>query len=220
MLISDSVLPVLYSFRRCPYAMRARMALKMSASAVHLREVVLRDKPQALLESSAKGTVPVLVLVDGTVIDESRDIMLWALGQSDPELWFPKDNKAVCRVILQLLDMNDGTFKNNLDRYKYPDRYPEQQAEYYRRQGEQFLAILEDRLSMHPFLVSDQVSIADIGIFPFIRQFANVDRDWFDQAPYPQLQAWLEYLVQGKLFNAVMEKYSPWEEGLEPIVFG
>ncbi|NOQ14568.1 MAG: glutathione S-transferase [Methyloprofundus sp.] len=219
MLVSDSVLPVLYSFRRCPYAMRARMALKMSGCAVHLREVVLRDKPQALLECSAKGTVPVLVLADGTVIDESRDIMQWALGQSDPELWFPKDNEAMCRVILQLLDMNDGTFKNNLDRYKYPDRYPEQQAEYYRTQGEQFLALLEARLGAHSFLMNDKVSMADIGISPFIRQFANVDRDWFDQASYPKLQAWLEYFIQSELFNAVMEKYSPWDEKAEPIVF-
>jgi len=219
MVSSDLILPVLYSFRRCPYAMRARMTLKMSACAVHLREVVLRDKPQALLESSAKGTVPVLVLADGTVIDESRDIMLWALGQSDPGLWFPKDNKGMCRVILQLLDMNDGTFKNNLDRYKYPDRYPEQQAEHYRTQGEQFLKLLEARLGVHPFLMSDKVSMADIGIFPFIRQFANVDRDWFDQAPYPQLQGWLEYFIQSELFNAVMEKYSPWDEKAGPVVF-
>lgn len=216
---SKLILPVLYSFRRCPYAMRARMALKVSGCAVHLREVVLRDKPQALLECSAKGTVPVLVLPNGTVIDESRDIMHWALSQNDPEHWLPRQNDELSTLILQLLDFNDDIFKNNLDRYKYPNRYPEQHPEYYRIQGEQFLAMLEDRLNMHQFLMGNKVSMADSGIFPFIRQFANVDRNWFDQAPYPQLQAWLEYFIQSELFNAVMEKYPRWEENSEPIVF-
>ena len=216
---TNLTLPILYSFRRCPYAMRARMVLKYSGIAVHLREVVLRDKPLALLECSAKGTVPVLVLHDGTVIKESRDIMLWALNINDPEQWLPRENDELCSLIKQLLDTNDCEFKNNLDRYKYSDRYPEETAEYYRTRGEHNLAILEGILNTHQFLMGDKVSMADIGISPFIRQFANVDSDWFDQAPYPQLQAWLEYFIQSELFNAVMEKYSPWVENSEPIVF-
>ncbi len=211
-----STLPIFYSFRRCPYAMRARMALKYSGVAVQLREVVLRDKPVALLTRSAKGTVPVLVLADGSIIDESRHIMLWALQQNDPEQWFPQQHEA---LINKLLDQNDFEFKGNLDRYKYPDRYPEQSAEYYRTQGELFLEVLEQRLQQQPFLISAQVSMADIGIFPFIRQFAHVNNDWFMQAAYPQLQLWLEYLLRSSLFNATMEKYPQWLEGSEPVIF-
>ncbi len=219
MLDSDLTLPVLYSFRRCPYAMRARMTLNQSGCVVHIREVVLRDKPHELLECSAKGTVPVLVLPDGTVIDESRDIMHWALNFNDPAQWFPKENDSLCKLIKQLLDANDFEFKNNLDRYKYPDRYPEQTAEHYRTQGEQFLTILEVRLNSHQFLIGDKVSLADIGIFPFIRQFANVDSGWFDQSSYQQLQVWLEHFIHSELFNLVMEKYQPWVANSEPIVF-
>jgi len=219
MLDSDLILPVLYSFRRCPYAMRARMALKVSGVAVHLREVVLRDKPQALLECSAKGTVPVLVLANGTVIDESRDIMQWSLRRNDPGQWLPRENEERYALMKQLLNSNDFEFKNNLDRYKYSDRYPEKTIEYYRAQGEQFLAMLEGRLNSHQFLMGDKISMADIGIFPFIRQFANVDRIWFDQSPYPQLQAWLEHFIHSEIFNAVMEKYPPWVENFEPVVF-
>ena len=219
MLDSDLILPVLYSFRRCPYAIRARMALKVSGIAVQIREVVLRDKPNALLACSTKGTVPVLVLADGTVIDESRGIMLWALKLNDPEQWLPEEKSEQFTSIQQLLDTNDFEFKNNLDRYKYSDRYPEHTAEYYRTQGEHNLALLEGRLNTHQFLMSDKVSTADIGIFPFIRQFANVDRARFEQAPYPQLQAWLEYFMYSEIFNAVMEKYPPWVENSEPVVF-
>ena len=213
---TDITLPVLYSFRRCPYAMRARMAIKMSGIAVHLREVVLRDKPQELLKCSAKGTVPVVELSDGTVIDESREIMYWALTYNDPEHWLGKE-KAI--LIAQLLDNSDFEFKKNLDRYKYSNRYPEQSAEYYRSQGEKFLSVLENRLSTQQFLIGDRVSMADIGIFPFIRQFANVDRDWFDHSPYRQVQAWLEYFIISDLFNSVMEKYTPWMKNSGPIVF-
>ncbi len=212
----NTILPVLYSFRRCPYAMRARMAIKISGIAVHIREVVLRDKPEELLKCSAKGTVPVVELSDGTVIDESRGIMHWALTYNDPEQWLDTE-KAI--LIAQLLDNNDFKFKKNLDRYKYSARYPEQSAEYYRSQAEKFLSVLENRLSTHQFLIGDKVSIADIGIFPFIRQFANVDRDWFEQSPYSQLQAWLENFIISELFNSVMEKYAPWMNNSKPIVF-
>lgn len=216
---TNVALPILYSFRRCPYAMRARMAIKYSGRAVHLREVVLRDKPNALLQSSSKGTVPVIILPDGLVIDESKDIMLWALTQNDPEQWLPNKDDISYLSLVQLLDTNDGSFKNNLDRYKYPNRYPEQQAEYYRHQGESFLARLEDQLSNHAFLLGNKVTMADISLFPFIRQFSNVDIEWFEQTPYPKLQAWLTYFLQGKLFQSVMEKYPQWQESDKPVVF-
>lgn len=152
-------LPILYSFRRCPYALRARMALKSAGLRVSLREVELRNKPAALLQYSPKGTVPIIVFPDGSVIDESRDIMLWALSVNDPEQWLPKQ-ADMCAQIIWLLDKNDFKFKANLDKYKYPDRYPEQTPLEYRALGEQFLMLLEATLSQHWFLVGDTVSMA------------------------------------------------------------
>ncbi|GFO71256.1 glutathione S-transferase [Bathymodiolus japonicus methanotrophic gill symbiont] len=217
----DADLAILYSFRRCPYAMRARMALQYSGVKVNLREVELKNKPQQLLQYSAKGTVPVLVLTGGFIIDESRDIMYWALAKNDPDNWIPRANIEEARnQIDRLLDENDFNFKSWLDRYKYSDRYPEQTAEYYRHQGEQFLASLEFRLSKHRFLMGDNISMADIGIFPFIRQFAFVDKDWFYQSDYPYLHAWLDYFLQSELFNRIMKKYPAWTEVSAPIILG
>ena len=214
---SNTAIAILYSFRRCPYAMRARMALKYSGVSVLLREVELKNKPRQMLLCSAKGTVPILVLANRTTIDESRDIMLWALNLNDSEHWLTENSST---DINQLLDDNDFTFKNWLDRYKYAVRYPEQTVEYYRNQGEQFLASLEHRLSEHRFLMGDTISMADIGIFPFIRQFSFVDNDWFYQSPYEYLQNWLDYFLQSELFLDVMEKYPPWTELSEPVIFG
>lgn len=211
--------PILYSFRRCPYAMRARMALKYANISVYLREVELRNKPAALLQSSAKGTVPVIVFPDRSVIDESRDIMLWVLAINDPDQWLPKQHADLCVQINWLLDKNDFEFKANLDKYKYPDRFPGQIAQEHRTLGEQFLLLLEARLSQHWFLVSDTLSMADIGIFPFIRQFVQVDRVWFEQADYPYLQAWLDYFLRADIFTGIMQKYTPWTESAEPILF-
>ncbi len=211
-------IPILYSFRRCPYAMRARMALKYAGISMFLREVELRNKPAALLQYSPKGTVPVVVFPDGSVIDESRDIMLWALSVNDPEQWLPKQ-VGLNEQINVLLDKNDFEFKANLDKYKYSDRFPERTALEYRALGEQFLMLLEARLSQHWFLVSDTLSMADIGIFPFIRQFAQVDRVWFEQADYPYLQAWLDYFLRSDIFTGIMQKYTPWTENAEPILF-
>ena len=211
-------IPILYSFRRCPYAMRARMALKYAGISMFLHEVELRNKPAALLQYSPKGTVPVVVFPDGSVIDESRDIMLWALSVNDPEQWQPKQ-VGLNEQINVLLDKNDFEFKANLDKYKYSDRFPERTALEYRALGEQFLMLLEARLSQHWFLVSDTLSMADIGVFPFIRQFAQVDRIWFEQADYPYLQAWLDYFLRSDIFTGIMQKYMPWTENAEPILF-
>ncbi|NOR72199.1 MAG: glutathione S-transferase [Methylomarinum sp.] len=208
--------PILYSFRRCPYAMRARLAIANSAIPVELREVVLRNKPQQLLDISAKGTVPVLLLLDGTVIDESLGIMHWVLAQNDPDNWLAND---LTEDIKQLIQGNDEEFKYYLDRYKYADRYPEQPETYYREQAEQFLLDLESRLSQHNFLCSDAVSLADIAIFPFIRQFANVNSDWFQASPYTYLKQWLQLHIESALFISIMDKYPAWEAENESVFF-
>lgn len=197
-----ATLPVLYSYRRCPYAMRARMALKYANIAVEIREISLKDKPLALLEVSPKGTVPVLVLQDATVLEQSLDIMYWALQQQDAEGWLMADST----LTQQLIGENDSSFKQALDKYKYAIRFPEQSSVIYRAQGEVFLQKLELLLSKSPFLLNTQPSLADIAIFPFIRQFAAVDNAWFESTGYSALKAWLQRLVESALFLSVMEK--------------
>jgi len=195
---------ILYSFRRCPYAMRARMAIAVSGIQVELREVVLRDKPQALLDISPKATVPVLLTADNTVIDESLDIMVWALGQSDPDNWLTK-------ISNELIANNDEKFKYWLDRYKYADRYPEHPEQYYREQGEHTLLMLEKQLAKASYLSGDNITFTDIAIFPFIRQFAFSDIDWFKQSPYPRLRKWLGGVIESTLFLNIMHKYPAWQ---------
>lgn len=207
--------PILYSFRRCPYAMRARLALHASGVTFEVREVSLRNKPESMLIASPKGSVPVLVLPDGQVIDESWDIMQWALRQHDPEDWLGKNSVYLAAATL-LLNENDSIFKASLDRYKYFERYPEHPQIFYRVQGELFLQQLEHRLHATNYLLSDSLSIADAVILPFIRQFAEVDPDWFAQSPYPALQRWLEDFLQSNKFQAVMKKYPVWQLGDSP----
>lgn len=211
--------PILYSFRRCPYAMRARMALWIAGIAVELREVKLADKPDALHEVSAKATVPVLVTHDGT-IDESIAIMRWALEQNDPEGWLAGDDAP-------LIERNDGPFKHHLDRYKYPTRYPEEaggdEATFrldHRTHGLAVLHDLDARLAGQQNLRGDNRTLADIAVFPFIRQFANTDRDWFDEQGLPHLQEWLERHLASDLFRSIMPQFAPWKAGDPAIVFG
>ena len=182
------MLPVLYSFRRCPYAIRARMAICYASITVELREVSLANKPQQMLGLSAKGTVPVLQL-PSKVLDESLDIMHWALKQSDTNGWLRQETVAQAE---KLIKVNDGDFKNWLDRYKYWERFPDQTQSFYRGRAEEFIAVLEVLLNKHRFLLGDDICLADTAIFPFVRQFAFVDKDWFDAAPYPNLQKWLQ----------------------------
>jgi len=201
-------LPVLYSFRRCPYAMRARMAIAESGVQVSLREVLLKDKPPELLAASSKATVPVLVLTDGGVIEESVDVMHWALEQHDPHHWlksldFGSDWIQTC----------DGEFKHWLDRYKYADRYPEHPATFYRENAEAFLASVEAALSASASLAGDAPSFVDVAVFPFIRQFAGVDPAWWQAAPYPCTQLWLDGWLNSALFSRIMAKYPRWESG-------
>jgi len=211
--------PVLYSFRRCPYAMRARAALIASGIRVELREVVLRNKPAAMLATSPKGSVPVLITPEGEVIDESWDIMLWALRQHDPHGWLGK-NECHIQNTLALVNENDTRFKHNLDRYKYPERHPEKTQSTYRAAGEQFLQSLEQHLIATPFLQGSTLTVADAALLPFVRQFAAIDADWFATAPYPALRAWLKSYTSSELFKSVMQKFPVWEPGHEKTFFG
>jgi len=208
-----SSLPVLYSFRRCPYAMRARLAIVQADISVELRELALTSKPQQLLAISPKATVPVLQLPNGAVIEESLEIMQWALKQHDPENWL-----AVADEDWRLIAWNDTEFKYYLDRYKYADRYPEFPAPYYRQQGEIFLNGLENRLAYRNYLCGNNFSIADAAIFPFVRQFASVDGAWFAACNYAALKLWLDKLLVSELFNAIMMKYPVWEAGSERFI--
>lgn len=195
----------LYSFRRCPYAMRARMALRYSAIDVAIVEVSLKAKPAEMLALSSKGTVPVLQ-VDGRVIDESLEIMRWALAQHDPQDWRLRNDADGQALTAALIEENDQVFKLHLNRYKYPERHPEHSMAHYRAEGEVFLRRLEALLETRPFLAAAHQSLADVALMPFVRQFAHVDRDWFAQAPYPRLQDWLQKLLDSELFVAIMAK--------------
>tara|TARA_R110001592_G_scaffold320639_2_gene598731 strand:+ start:51145 stop:51702 length:558 start_codon:yes stop_codon:yes gene_type:complete len=185
------------------------MALYYAGVQVELREILLRDKPASMLAASTKGTVPVLLLPEGVVLDESYEVMRWALEQSDPDQWWDSSLTAEVDALIQ---QNDGSFKVCLDHYKYADRYPEHAVEYYRSQAEIFLTVLEKKLTAGVYLFGDNVSISDVAIFPFIRQFAFVDKDWFDQAPYPKLQHWLSDFLASEIFSAVMDKHKVWCE--------
>lgn len=208
-------LPVFYSFRRCPYAMRARLALDVSETQVALREVVLRDKPAEMLEASHKATVPVLVLTDGTVIDESLDIMRWALAGNDPEAWLEAPENETD----ELIGLIDGPFKHHLDRYKYATRYEGAVAEEHREQAAAILRDLDTRLARTGWLCGERASLADFAMLPFVRQFANTDRDWFDAEPWPHLKAWLQPFLESARFKRVMPKFPQWKSGDDEPLF-
>lgn len=213
-------LPRLYSFRRCPYAMRARFGLLFAELQVELREVVLKNKPAQMLAISPKGTVPVLELAeDGSserlVIEESREILEWALRQNDPQGLMNSDLVNANTLI----DQNDNEFKHWLDRYKYADRHPELTQSEYRQRGEVFLQVLEQLLVKNEYLLGNNISIADIGIMPFVRQFAHVDQEVFYRLPYPHLQQWLRGWLEHPAFQQLMIKFQPWQEGDEIVVF-
>lgn len=203
--------PVLYSFRRCPYAMRARMALLVSGTACRIREVKLSRKPEELIAASPKGTVPVLVRADGEVIEESLEIMRWSLGRNDPEGWLEREDPALVETI-------DGPFKTHLDRYKYPDRHASDPAEH-RAAGLALLQALEARLAGAANLCGEARGITDAAIFPFVRQFAATDRAWFDAQPLPRLRAWLGRHMASALFGAAMVRLEPWRPGDAPVGF-
>ena len=208
--------PCLYSFRRCPYAMRARLGILFAELQVELREITLKNKPPQMLAISPKGTVPVLQLLDGTVIEESREIMIWALAQQDPQELL---HDAALHEANVLIDKNDNEFKHWLDRYKYADRHLEMSQTEYRQKGEVFLQLLEELLTKNPYLLGKGITLADIGIMPFVRQFAHVNRDVFYNLPYPNLQRWLQDWLQHPLFLQAMTKFQPWQEKDDVVVF-
>ncbi len=217
-------LPVLYSFRRCPYAMRARMAIVASAQRCELREVILRDKPAELLAASPKATVPVLVAIDGTVLDESLDIMHWALHRSDPHaLLMPQTGDA--QDMATLVSRIDGPFKHHLDRYKYAPRRADENdgagvdPQFHRDAARKVLVDFDARLGTTQFLFGSRISLADIAVAPFVRQFANTDIEWFARLPLPYLQAWLADILASELFTASMRKYPQWQSGTPGVPF-
>ena len=193
------------------------MAISYSQIAVELREVVLKDKPPQLLEISPKATVPVLQLSNGQVLEESLDIMHWALKIDDPQKIHLSDLETFQQNEL-ILD-NDYKFKKYLDCYKYADRFPEHEEIFYRRKGEVFLKKLDDILKHQEFLMGKQLNVIDLSIFPFIRQFAHVDKTWFDQAEYKYLRKWLNYILASDIFNSVMQKFDQWKPSNESLVF-
>lgn len=210
-MTDPTALPIFYSFRRCPYAMRARMALAYAQVPVEIREIELGEKPAELLACSPKATVPVLQLSDGSVIEESLEIMRWALNQSDPDGW------QITQVALttELILANDTNFKKNLDAYKYHSEASKHPRDHYQQLAAEFLRHLERCLVKHEgrALVRGTISLADIAIFPFVRQFAAADQKWFDAAPYPLLQNWLTMHIRSPRFALAMKKYPLWKAG-------
>ena len=204
-------MPILYSFRRCPYAMRARLAIAAADRKVELREIVLRDKPAAMLDASPKGTVPVLVLPDGTAIDQSLDIMRWACART-PDAEWPTDNDA------GLIATNDGAFKHHLDRYKYPERHGSDRLAH-RAAATDILAALDTRLQANGHLVTPWFALADMAIAPFVRQFAATDPGYFDALPLPALRDWRDRYLASPVFAAIMPKFEPWAPHAAPMAF-
>lgn len=211
-------LPILYSFRRCPYAMRARLAIAAAGVSCVLREVVLRDKPAALLAASPKGTVPVLVDVDGRVIEESLDIMVWALQKKDPLGWMPATSNARAQQADWIADC-EREFKPHLDRYKYASRFTDVDAAAHRDRAAVFLARLNRQLATDNALFGDRRMWADIAILPFVRQFALTDADWFAAQPWPHLQRWLDAFLAWPLLEMVMTKFEAWDRVGAGVVF-
>lgn len=203
-MVQKNKFPILYSFRRCPYAMRARLALYHAKISHEHREVDLKNKCKELLIISPKGTVPVLLLSDGKVLEQSLDIMVWAL------------QSALSSKDQELIKENDDSFKIALDRYKYPNRYDEQKSIDYREECLKFINKVENMLT--PYLSGNQPGLTDMALFPFIRQFVHVDEDWFKKAHYPKLKEWLLYFNSSKLFDHLMIKYEIWLPDDEPII--
>jgi glutathione S-transferase len=210
----DANLPVLYSFRRCPYAMRARLALHVSEVLHEHREVVLKHKPAQLLALSPKGTVPVLWLRSAAgdqVLEQSLDIMRWALQQNDPLGWWPATD-AERADAMALIAHNDGPFKQQLDRYKYPNRSGLDSGLADRDAAAPWLNALDARLQSHGFLTGGRFGLADAAMAPFVRQFAHTDPNWFATQPWPALAKWLAGFEASERFAAIMHKHAPWQE--------
>ena len=200
-------LPVLYSFRRCPYAMRARMGLAYSGLSHEHREISLKDRPQRLYDISPKGTVPVLQLENGQVIDESIDIMKWALTKNDSQDWYKYQIEDQDRLI----EMNDKEFKKRLDKYKYHIRFPDNDLEDYRNDVAKSLKLYDERLQVRRYMFGEKIYLADIALMPFVRQCAHVDIAWFNDN-FESLSKWLTSFKESELFTSIMTKYEVWDQ--------
>ena len=212
-------LPILYSLRQCPYAMRARLGLLLAQQRVMLRDIVMTNIPKEMIEASPKGEVPVLVLNDGTVIDESIDIMRWALKINDPQDLLYKNHPNLVEEIQCFIEQNDNEFVEALKKYKAASRYHDDTEVERRKECEVFIKDIESRLSKQEFIFGNVPSLADYAILPFIRQFSRVDRKWYLQSPYTKLRSWLEQHYQNPLFSKAMKKYPQWLEKREKVVF-
>ena len=212
-------LPILYSLRQCPYAMRARLGLLLAQQSVMLRDIIMSDIPEEMFEASPKGEVPVLVLNDRTVIDESIDIMRWALNKNDPQDLLYNNHPCRIKEIQKFIQHNDNKFVEALKKYKAASRYHDDVEVKHRQQCEMFIKDLESRLSRHEYIFGDEPSLADYAILPFIRQFSRVDRKWYLQSPYPKLRNWLERHYQNPIFSKAMKKYPQWLDAKEEIIF-
>ncbi|MDF1655138.1 MAG: glutathione S-transferase N-terminal domain-containing protein [Coxiellaceae bacterium] len=210
--MSMPALPILYSFRRCPYTIRTRMALIYAGVQCELREVSLKAKPAEMLEASPKGTVPVLLLADGTVLDESKDIMQWAIKQNDSEMWGDAIYDDIATTFAQ-------EFSRAVTHYKYPERYLDENINIDRQKDnvERYVADLNNHLAQHAFVVADHLTLNDVFIFPFFRQCRLVDADWFDGLHYPRVHAWLDFLLRSDCYMKAMEKVDVWQPGQAPV---
>ncbi len=208
--------PILYTFRRCPYAMRARFAIRSSKIMVEVREIKLKEKPSEFLKSSPKGTVPVLITKSGDVLEESLDIINWALNINDPHKWLA-DGKLEKKEITNLLDDFEMKFKINLDKYKYPNRFSGVDQYLYRDKNLCFLEKLNSYLKNNKSLNSEHLTLLDYAIFPFVRQFRNVDKDWFDKLNFSLLNNWINHIIDSEEFSSIMKKYKKWEPDDVPI---
>ena len=213
-------LPILYSLQHCPYAMRARLGLLMAQQQVMLRAITMKNKPEEMLTQSPKGTVPVLILPDDTVIDESLDIMIWALQQNDPDDLLHKDHPEDLRAALELIHFNDKQFKPQLEIYKKAKRFRLENVIEERQKCEVFIADLEQRLTTNGFFIGQKPGLIDYALLPFVRQFSRVNRAWFIQAPYPKLREWLEHHMQSRLYGQAMAKFPFWLDTHEDCIFG
>ncbi|ABV88050.1 glutathione S-transferase N-terminal domain-containing protein [Shewanella pealeana] len=216
---AESINPVLYSLRNCPYAMRARMAIYQSGQAVQLRELCLDSKPVEFLTASPKGTVPVLVLPNGEVFEQSLEIMRWAFGTHDPDNYLISDNSNKQQQMLRLIKLFDEEFISSLEIYRSAKRYHDESLQECREACEQYLQLLEQRLLQHRYLFSDNPSLADLAIIPFIRQLARVERQWYLNSPYPKVRNWLNGYLQSLMFSKVMAKFPLWSANDVPVIF-
>ena len=213
-------LPILYSLRRCPYAMRARIAILLAKQPVLLRDVVMKNIPEELLAVSPKRTVPILLIEDSHVIDESVDIMIWALNQSDPNNLLIKNHPDAFPTMQTLINRNDNEFVESLEKYKNAVRYHAPEETSHRQQCERFLSPLEQCLAKQEYLMGASPSLADYALLPFIRQFSRVDRKWFVKTPYSNLNRWLNTHYQNPIYSKAMTQYPQWADTHQEFLFG